>query len=211
MRLNRTSATVAGIAILLLMTACASTTGDPSAGPDAHSRQADTPEVHMIEGYPIDRTLDGLIGWRDLDTVVVVSAESISTGKPVELNKDSVEDMNFIVTPKSAVVLEAILGDFSPSDTVDFVVAGGTSGGVKNLVSDEFAPSAESLSNAHTLVIGGQLSQTEELGEVLDPLFVYELDESGMLTSLLSSGSEIEYPQFALSDLKVRLADREKK
>jgi hypothetical protein len=164
-------------------------------------------ESQLVQGYPIARDLQGILTWRDLDTVVIM--ESLSFEDPVELSPGLWEGMAFVVTPVRATVDSSLFGKAKQGDSITFVVAGGTVGSKVVRVSDELAPSLASLQATPTIIVGGQLRETPELGWVLDPLFVYGLSSDDMATSLLSSGGAEAYPEFALADLVSGLNDRQ--
>lgn len=164
-------------------------------------------ETLLVQGYPIQRDLEGILSWRDLDTVVIV--ESLSFADAVELSPGLWEGMAFVVTPVRATIVSPLFGEAKQGDSITFAVAGGSADGKVVQVSDELAPALASLRATPTIIVGGQLRETPELGWVLDPLFVYGLSGEGTATSLLSSGGAVAYPEFALADLVNGLNDRQ--
>lgn len=189
----------------LLLSACGT---DPSPTPAAGvpaGATAGAKETHEMHGYPLDRSLAGLVNWKDLDTVVVV--KGLSYQKAIKLGGQE-NGFSAVVTPASATVEKVLLGKAQKGKAINTVFAGGDTGSIVVHASEELAPSLTAAKKAPTLVIAGQMRTTPETGAVLDPTFVYELDSTGRLTTLLESGGAEARPSFTLDQLVKALAKR---
>ncbi len=158
-----------------------------------------------MHGYPIDRSLEALANWRDLDTVVVV--RNVTYIKAVKLSGVA-NGFPAVVTPASATVLRPILGHSKVGQTLNMVFAGGNTGTMNVTTSEELAPNRDAVAKSPLLVIAGEVKSTPETGSIIEPLFVYRLDANGRLTSLLESGGARSRPSFTLPELVTRLAQR---
>lgn len=196
MNLRMTSALV----LVTTLAAGCSSESSPLRAPSAAS--AATHEVH---GYPIDRSLEALAAWPDLDTVVVV--RNVRYKQAVKLSNVA-NAFPAVVTPASATVVQSIFGRWKVGQNLDTLFAGGSTTTMNVIASEELAPDREAVAKSPLLVIGGDRKTTPETGSVVEPLFLYRLDASGRLTSLLESGGAHSRPSFTLRELSARLAQR---
>lgn len=194
----RTAATA--VMVGALATACTTSDNSPQA---SAPRQAQ--EQHALHGYPLDRSLEGLAGWKTLDAVVIVDA--LDYHQAVRLGGAS-EGLTAIVTPAKGKVKKNLYGKLADGAVISTVLGGGTVGTVSVTAGEELTPDRAQLAKAPQLVIAGQFTTAPELGTVLDPLFVYRLDPNGTLTSLIESGSNDSRPRFTLTQLTERLKAR---
>jgi hypothetical protein len=173
------------------------------------SSESSTANMISDEGYPVDRSLTGLIDFPTVDTIVVITAPKI--GEPVFIGPAGANPAkgwadapgDYIVTPVDATVSEVIRGAAKVGDPIRMLLRGGTIGKWKVVSGEELSPDQADVSKYTRLVIAGRFAdyKDEGLGEVLDPGFVYGLDEDSHAVSLLASAT-IEEPDFTLTELR---------
>lgn len=193
----RTAATA--VVVGALATAC--TAGDTS--PQASTPQQGQ-ERHILHGFPLDRSLEGMATWKQLDAVVIVDALEYQRAVKLKGQRPATS----IVTPVKGKVRKSLYGKLKAGGPLRAVLGGGTVGNVSVTAGDEIAPDRAELAKAPQLVIAGQFATTPQLGKVLDPVFVYRLDPNGKLTSLTQSASKDSRPSFTLTQLTERLKKR---
>ena len=183
--------------LALIATAC-------TAEPTTTRTPAARSETHLVDGYPIDRSLNGLVSWRDLDTVVIV--DNVEFGTAVAL--PSRPGFPAVVTLAHARVRHGLMGRHTSGSQVATVFAGGDAEGMSVRASRELAPSRSALATKGTFLLAGETRSTPELGTVLDPLFVYRVESSGRVVSLLDSGGANARPTFTVAELTQALNAR---
>lgn len=165
-----------------------------------------------LEGYPLDRSLEGLTEYRDLDFAVVVSGPRLGVarwttddGKPpayIEEGRSATMDeaavFVSIVTPVTAIVEEVLMGGMRSGARITFDVAGGRVGSSAVMTSADVAPDLTELTKADRLLIAGPM-----VAGVLVPAFFYRLEEGGF-SSLLSSVNAKD-TGFSIDELRARL------
>jgi hypothetical protein len=192
------------IAALAVAVTCAGCSAGSDEAAKGAAKAPAAQETHRVHGYPIDRSLQALATWRGLDTVVVV--DRLEFEKATKVRSDN--SFPSVVTPARAHVLRGLFGAHKADYLVKTVFAGGTVGNITVEPSDELAPNRAALRGASKVVIAGETRSSEELGSILDPLFVYSLDPTGRLTSLMESGGTDPNPTFTLEQLTRRLQVR---
>ena len=204
--------------VLALAGVTALATGCAGGGTTAASPEPATVTYH-VDGYPLDRTLEGLATWPDLQAVVVLSGAE--RGKSVWLTTDgtppaavdgadsaSSDAALALTTPVRGDVDAVLFGSEAGPDAGTVLLPGGTADNVEVTVSTELAPDAADLDRADRLVVAGKVEDTAA-GRAIRPAFVYALSEDGTtLTSLLDSASDDNRPQFTLAELEERLRQR---
>ncbi|MGW5240885.1 hypothetical protein ACWEOW_18285 [Monashia sp. NPDC004114] len=179
--------------------------GCASHSPSSTTSGASPAETHEVHGYPIDRSLEALANWRDLDIVVMV--RNVTYQKAVKLSRVA-NGFPAVVTPASATVVRSIYGHAKAGQTLNTLFAGGDTGALHVTASEELAPNRDAVAKSPLLVIAGEMKTTPDTGSIVEPLFVYRLDKDGRLTSLLESGGARSRPVFTLKELSARLAER---
>jgi hypothetical protein len=200
MGMNAIRAAAIAVVVGALATACAPGNNSPQASAPQQAQ-----ERHVLHGYPLDRSLEGLTSWKQLDAVVIV--DGLDYHKAVKLS-GSAGGVTAIVTPAAGRVKTNLYGRLKDGAAISTVLGGGTVGNVSVTAGEELTPDRAQLTKAPQLVIAGEFVTTPELGTVLDPLFVYRLDADGTLTSLIESGSNDARPSFTLTQLTERLKAR---
>jgi hypothetical protein len=160
------------------------------------------------EGYPLDRSLTGLVSLPGVDTIVVITAPRIA--EPVFIGPAGANTAkgwadapgDYIVTPVGATVSEVIRGTAKVGDPIRMLLGGGTIGKWKVMSGDELSAQKEDVAKYTRLVIAGKTANYPDgLGQVLEPGFVYGLDENSHAESLMASATNGE-PDFSLTALQ---------
>jgi len=202
--------------LILLSTACSTANREVA----SRDRTAETISIG-VDGYPIDRSLEGVSEWGGLEVVVVLSA--VEAAKSVWLTPDGrapqfaraingspVDDTGqslALVTPVSGRVTKVLWGD-APGDTATFFLTGGVADGVTVEASDEVSAKAEDVVRSGQVVVAGSM-EIYSAGPGINPAFIYAIDADGeTITSLLESVGDESRPVFKLSDLEERLRER---
>jgi hypothetical protein len=181
-----------GTVVLAFVCACGQSTHAPTA---ASSAPPDEPTiVTTVSGFPLDRTLDGLVGYTHLGAVLLV--------KDVVLEAPRQTGPGTIVTPAHASVVEALHGPYASGQTVRFTLLGGQVGRNRTLVDATIGPEPSEVAALDRLVVAGALGP-----DGLVPSFIYAVEEPDYLSSLMISGSS-EAPRFRLAQLQAALAAR---
>lgn len=160
-----------------------------------------------VSGYPLDQTLDGLVGDRFVDTMVVISTAKI--GEPRWIGRaggsDGWEDApgSTIVTPVDGSVSTILRGTANVGDPIRTLLPGGRVDEYE-VHADEAARPEDIAKYSRLLVAGETTTSKDGLGQVLDPWFVYGIDADGLATGLMASASDKE-PVFAMAELQARL------
>lgn len=199
-------ATATGVALISVLAACGTTSSDKPATSGKHASVA-TPETRtIVSGYPVDRTAVGLATWPDLTSVYVVDSLNVLPGLQLPSN-----DAGFapIVSRATAQVNSVLLGSAPAGNLLKTVFGGGTTPEHDMEVGPELSPNLDGVGPTTDLVIAGSFSnESAFLGNVLNPTFVYRLDEDGTLTSLLENADEDDpYPTFTMTELEAALAN----
>jgi hypothetical protein len=210
------------VASLLALSAAVTLAVSGCAGDPASETASAKPEIktYQVDGYPLDRSLDGLAGMTSLESIAIVSG--VRREKSVWLTPDgaapempaaengstpSSDQLLSLVTPFSGTVSKVIVGTSSVSTKAAFAVVGGTLDGVQVDVSDELAPDPAAVVNSGNVLVAGELDTTQPGVTTIRPSFVYSIGADGdTLTSLLDSASDEARPVFSLKDLEARLA-----
>ena len=176
------------------LTACAGSSTPPS-------------DTTIVSGYPIDRTLDGLLEMPDLDVALLTSQAVLEPSFDLDDTDAAPEIASApsIVTPGHAQVQRVLFGR-APS-TVNLVIGGGRVGNQVLDVSDEISPPRDKLTSAETLLLVGQWESVPGQGRSLELWFAYSVDEDGVATSLMSSGSNDPYPSFDLAEYEEAIGE----
>lgn len=206
-------AVAAGVLCLAVAGSSQSLVQDPSA-----AAPADPVQVIRMDGYPLDRTLEGLVNYPDLDAVLVLSGVELGEphwttpdGEPplyvLQNRPPDIEEVrrnDLIVTPVTGRISQVLRGDqFRAGDEFAFEVAGGRVGDVDYQADTEIAPDHGQLRRGGRILVAGEMR-----GPVIVPSFVYRLEADGnSVRSLLTSASDTA-PDFGLADLKRALAAR---
>jgi hypothetical protein len=159
----------------------------------------------VVGGYPLDRSLDGLVNMKDVDTVVVV--KSTKFGDPVFVGSDGPDGTggrDFIVTPLNASIQSSLRGNQVAGADIAMIIGGGAIGDLEVVAEREIAPRREDIDKYSRLVVAGQMKDIDGVGRVLDPYFVYGVNGEGKLKSLMASAGEAG--EFSLEDLRSALA-----
>jgi hypothetical protein len=206
-----------GVLLMLsILAGCAPVSPGPSdtSSPDPGS----SIRVIALGGYPLDRTLNGLIGYPRLDAVLVVS--DVTLGEPHWTTRDGLPPpfivgdavapspgpggFDTIVTPGRATVTKVLRGHLTVGQQVTFEVAGGRVGDIEVDADQEIAPDRALLSGGRAIVLAGEIVNAR-----LIPAFVYAVGpDRNQLTSLLTSGS-YDRPDFGIDDLDRALRSRQ--
>jgi hypothetical protein len=189
-----------------LFAGCAGTADNKS---DADLGQGDITQVITLEGYPLDRSRQGLKGMRgQLDYLAIVQAAALGSSPhwttpdgsaPAFIDEGRAprpeEGLVNLVTSVDIRPISATKNSMSPRT---MSVVGGSLDGVKYVADSEVAPALEDVKGL--LLVGGAVSEDG----VLDPWFVYSVDDQGKATSLIDSadvGDVGARPSFMLEDL----------
>lgn len=170
-------------------------------------------QIITVDGYPLDRTLEGLVAYPDNDVVLLVDDVSrvgtdwtTADGKQpmyiTEKRPPTEEEGShsyLIETHYQATVSRVVRGSFA-STNVTFRLVGGTIGNVEFHATEEVAPDPDRVRGA--LLLAGPMA-----GGVLQPAFAYSVDTHGTATSLLSSASSSQ-PVFHVDALIQKLSGR---
>jgi hypothetical protein len=162
-----------------------------------------------VQGYPLDRSLEGLLAFRDVDVIALVGDLKVGSARwttanglppayisegrePTELESRT---LFTIVTPVTGQISKAILG-VADETSITFLVGGGSVDGVTMEMSTELAPDLDELLSAKRVVVAGK-----DMPIGVDAYFVYALGpDSNRLTSLMDSASD-SLPSFGVDDL----------
>lgn len=173
--------------------------------------------VVQVDGYPLDRSLSGLVAYSKLDAALVLSdlefgqpgwttadgsaPAYVEEGRAPDVAEGRADDV--IVTPVTGTITAVLRGEaFGVGDRLTFDVAGGQVGGVLFDVSDEISPSMDALASADRILIAGEVRGTSVI-----PAFLYRMDAADTLRSLLTSAST-KPAVFKISELVRSLAAR---
>ncbi|GAA0809542.1 hypothetical protein [Spirilliplanes yamanashiensis] len=214
--MKRTSAPLLLIAAVatVLSSGCA---GAPAAAPQ---QPAGASTDFLVEGYPLDRSLDGVSQFGMLESAVVLTKLSAAPGvwltddgrKPA-LNTVDGELVNpdeplALATPVKGHVKEVLWGAGEAGTSGIVYLDGGEADGYTVEAAGEIAVSGADLAAKGTVVAAGTLVDKGGY-KGLQASFLYEVGADGeTLTSLLESASEDTHPVFTLTELRQRLRDR---
>lgn len=137
-----------------------------------------------VSGYPLDRSLHGLITHPDVSAVLLVTNPvkgqpywSTPDGKaPAYIvegrnqNADEVKRVDSIMTPVTVTVQAALSGGIKPGSTITLVFTGGTVGDVAMTTDTDVAPDMDDLFSAGRLLVAGPAT-----GTTMSPYFVYSV------------------------------------
>lgn len=204
---------LAGLALALTIFSSCSAKEQPLGASDSSEPQ----QIIKVDGYPLDRSLTGLVMWNQLDAAVVL--DDIKIGEPRwttldgrppsyirEARAPTEEEgarAEGIVTPVTATVHEALWGNVADGDTITFLIGGGAVGDVSMEASTEVAPSLADLGSSDRLIVAGRVVDSTAQ-PTLDVAFAYSLSEQGKTVGLMLSAGGDE-GRFTLDDLKTML------
>lgn len=169
-------------------------------------------QVMSLEGFPLDRTLAGLVTFPDVDLVVLVDDVRVGAAK---WTTPSGAEPAYIAERRAPTMAEGghgyvVVSDFTArvdrtlfglrSSHVRGQIPGGSVGNVDFVAGDEIAPALSAMTGR--LLLAGQV-----VGGVLQPSFAYRVAPDGTATSLLASASTSE-ATFSLAALEAALARR---
>ena len=207
MRIRTTGAVLAVAGALAAAAVASLGAGDAKKAATPRARQA-----LRMDGYPLDRTLTGLVTFPDVDLVVLVDGVSLGSSRwttpdgsePAYVTDGRAPTMEesghgyHVVTDFRASVERTLLG--RAADEVAGRVTGGSVDGVDFVASDEIAPPLSAMTGR--LLLAGEVTEG-----VLHPSFVYRVDEAGNAESLLASASTAP-ASFTIPALEAALAAR---
>jgi hypothetical protein len=201
----RTRSRLGLLSITLVLTGAgtACDDADPDTGSAQHHQAAtnapatNSPKVDHVSGYPLDRSLAGLVGMRDVDTIVTVTSAEPSQPQYVgSIGPDGDQKAPaFIVTPVGTTIDAVYRGTPRGGDTITLIIGGGTVGKNQVIASTEIAPQLDDVVKYTRLIVAGKMIKVDGLGQVLDPWFVYGVDDAGRATSLMESagGGDVSF------------------
>lgn len=174
-------------------------------------------QILRLSGYPLDRSLEGLVAYPNLDVIAVVSEVRLGSPRwttpdgqpPVYVSenrapsRDEVGTYYTIITPATATIVRSLRGAFKKGMTIALALPGGRVGSYQIDVSDDVGPSVNEVAGGERILLAGRL-----FGAELEPSFVYSVGPgAGRVRSLVASASDKE-PNFDVEELVRALASR---
>ena len=204
--------TLAVVVLLMgvsLLGGCSSEQRGAVAPSDAQASSAtsssDAVKRITAEGYPLDRSLKGMVGFPDTDTILLV--ENSVLGSPQRWSQSAHgydKGPRWIVTPVAGTAAVVYRGQVGVDSPVTFVIAGGRVGNDGLVADRSLAPQFEDFATYPRILIGGKAISSTDLGPYIDPYFIYGVDGQGVATSLVDSAGGPP-PPFTLDDLEASL------
>ena len=210
---RRISATF-GVWIISVSLAGCATGGraDVTSSAPAPAAGSAAPNVIIVSGYPLDRTMKGLVEFPGVEAIVVL--DQITKGQPhwttpdgkapvVGQTRSGADAGFYIVTPFEGTVVEALRGDLKVGTRVTMELVGGRVGDTEVRSGDEISPPMSSLEAGGRILVAGELQ-----GTAVSPGFVYAISSDGTSAdSLLKSGSN-DKAAFGMDELRTTLKSK---